>query len=121
MNRTVWGVALLLAVTAPGCKRDAPQPATSPAGTSAHTEPAAAPAEPAPAPAPQTLAADAVTRLDPKEVQRKVAESGALLVCAYESAEKFAANKLEGAIARSDFEAQREELPRDKELIFYCS
>ncbi len=67
-----------------------------------------------------TLTADNVKRLAPKAVQAQVAE-GALLVCAYDSDEKFAKMALEGAISRSSFEKQRASVAKDKLLIFYCA
>ncbi len=49
-------------------------------------------------------------------------ESGnALLVCAYESDEKFNHNALKEAISLKDFQQKEEGLAKDKEIIFYCN
>lgn len=47
--------------------------------------------------------------------------SGALLVCAYDSDEKFRANHLEGAMSLDDFRLRAGSLAKDTELIFYCA
>ena len=52
----------------------------------------------------------------------KDVESGkALLVCAYESDEKFQNNKLKAAISHKDFLQQENGLVKDREIIFYCN
>lgn len=45
----------------------------------------------------------------------------ALLVCAYESDEKFRAYPLEGASSLSDFESRLGSVAKDQEIIFYCN
>lgn len=45
----------------------------------------------------------------------------ALLVCAYESEEKFKKACLEGAIPLQEFRRREDELEKDREIIFYCS
>lgn len=45
----------------------------------------------------------------------------ALLVCAYDSDDKFHSYKLEGAIPLSDFRAQLDSVDKDREIIFYCN
>lgn len=50
------------------------------------------------------------------------AKSGeALLVCAYEDDERFAKFNVEGAISFKEFAAMIPELPKDREIIFYCA
>lgn len=44
----------------------------------------------------------------------------ALLVCAYESDQKFQQNHLEGAIPLSDLESRLDSISKDQELIFHC-
>jgi rhodanese-related sulfurtransferase len=44
-----------------------------------------------------------------------------LLVCAYEKEEDFRKNDLEGAISLSDFRKQKDSLPKDENIIFYCA
>ncbi len=52
----------------------------------------------------------------------KDVESGkALLVCAYESDEKFNNNALKAAISLKDFQQKEKGLAKDKEIIFYCN
>jgi rhodanese-related sulfurtransferase len=63
-----------------------------------------------------------VDRIDPREArQHLAADPNALLVCAYDSREKFEQNHLEGAIPLGEFESRAESLPRDREVIFYCA
>jgi len=44
-----------------------------------------------------------------------------LLVCAYESEEEFRQHDLEGAISLDDFRGQKDSLPEDENVIFYCA
>lgn len=62
-----------------------------------------------------------VTRISPAEARQKIIAGSALLICAYEDDAKFAQYHLEGAMSFSDFKGQAENLPRDRELIFYCN
>lgn len=55
------------------------------------------------------------------EAHQHAADGSALLVCAYESDQKFHNVHLEGAIALSEFQAQLATTDRDKEIIFYCA
>lgn len=45
----------------------------------------------------------------------------ALLICAYESDDKFRNVHLEGAIPLSAFKTSLSTIAHDKELIFYCA
>jgi hypothetical protein len=47
--------------------------------------------------------------------------SGALLVCAYGSDERFRENHLEGAIYLAEFRSRAGSMPKDREVIFYCA
>ena len=60
-------------------------------------------------------------RISPKEARDKVTSGSAMLVCAYDNEDKFAANHLEGAISLRDFRARLSSLSKDKEIIFYCA
>lgn len=61
-----------------------------------------------------------VERIRPEEAwQHMESEPGALLVCAYESDEKFQDNYLEGAISLNDFKSRLGSIPKDQEIIFY--
>ncbi len=55
------------------------------------------------------------------EARRLVQSGDALLVCAYESEEKFKKNSLEGAISLQEFKTKEGEIARDREIIFYCN
>jgi rhodanese-related sulfurtransferase len=46
---------------------------------------------------------------------------GAMLVCGYDSEEKFRDNHLEGALSLDEFESQVDSLPREREIVFYCA
>jgi len=62
-----------------------------------------------------------VARITPQEAHARVSAGQALLVCAYEDPARFAEIRLEGAISIQEFRARRATLPRDQEIIFYCS
>ena len=63
-----------------------------------------------------------VQRISPREAMREMQSNpSALLVCAYDSDEKFENNHLEGAISLSDFKARERNMARDREIIFYCA
>ena len=66
--------------------------------------------------------ADTAQRISPEEARRHLrADPNALLVCAYDSDEKFRQNRLDGAISLADFRARETALPKDREVIFYCA
>jgi len=62
----------------------------------------------------------AIQRIGPEQAKRDLA-SGALLVCAYESDEKFRKNQLQGAVSLAELQSQESRLSKDRELIFYCA
>ncbi len=57
----------------------------------------------------------------PEEAHEKLKAGTALLICAYESDEKFKTMHLEGAIPLSSFQSKISSLTNDQELIFYCA
>jgi len=60
--------------------------------------------------------------LIPVHQAHKDVESGnALLVCAYESDEKFHNNALKAAISLNDFRQKENDLDKDVEILFYCN
>jgi hypothetical protein len=61
-----------------------------------------------------------VERISPAEAREHLL-SGALLVCAYNSEDKFRQNSLEGAISLATFRAREGSIPHDREVIFYCA
>lgn len=62
-----------------------------------------------------------VPRISPSEAREGVLAGTMLLVCAYQSDEKFRNNHLEGAIPFSEFEAKAPQLEKDKPIVFYCA
>lgn len=60
-------------------------------------------------------------RMQIQEARNKVQDDVALLVCAYDSEEMCGGIRLEKAITLGEFNARLAEIPKDKELIFYCS
>lgn len=58
-------------------------------------------------------------RISATEAHEHVQSGNALLVCAYDSDEKFRQMPLEGAIPLSELQSQEGDLSKDKELIFY--
>lgn len=58
-------------------------------------------------------------RISASDARQRV-RAGALLVCAYDTAEKCRQNQLEGSVPLTELE-QRGSLPKDRELIFYCA
>jgi rhodanese-related sulfurtransferase len=61
------------------------------------------------------------TRIDPETARAELAAGHALLVCAYDSDEKFRENYLDGAISLDELEANEDLLDREQEIIFYCA
>lgn len=60
-------------------------------------------------------------QISANETREHVKAGSALLVCAYDSDEKYNNNRLEGAIALSTFKEKVTGLASDQELIFYCA
>ncbi len=60
-----------------------------------------------------------VKRVSAGNVQPRITSGTALLVCAYDSDEKFNANHLDGAIPLSEFKVRVPDLARDTHIIFY--
>jgi hypothetical protein len=60
-------------------------------------------------------------RIEVEDVHQKL-ESGqnTLLVCGYDSDEKFRQYHLEGAISLKDFHTMEQSLQKDREIVFYC-
>ena len=59
--------------------------------------------------------------IGPEETRKKLETGTALLVCAYDSDEKFRTTHLEGAISLSTFKSNLPSLPKDHEIVFYCA
>lgn len=60
-------------------------------------------------------------RISPQDARHKANAGQALLVCAYDDADKFKANHLEGALSYSEFRSRLPELAKTHEIIFYCA
>lgn len=60
-------------------------------------------------------------RVSPEETRQKVVFGSALLVCAYDSDEKFKRVQLEGAVSLNEFRDRLPALHTGHEMIFYCS
>ena len=60
-------------------------------------------------------------RVKPQEAASSINKGQALLVCAYDSDEKFRMFHLDGAISLSEFESRLPSLPKGQEMIFYCA
>lgn len=66
--------------------------------------------------------ATTVERITPQPAQEHMrADTPAMLVCAYDSEEKFQQNHLEGAMELEHFASQADTIPKDQEIIFYCA
>jgi rhodanese-related sulfurtransferase len=66
--------------------------------------------------------ATTIQRISPQQAHACLeSDANTLLVCAYDSAEKFEQNQLEGAISLDEFLPQIDIIPRDREIIFYCA
>jgi len=61
-----------------------------------------------------------VRRIEPEEARRRMDAGKAILVCGYESDEKFQSLQLEGAESLNNFRAQLPDIPKEQEIIFYC-
>ena len=61
-----------------------------------------------------------VRRLGPREARERC-QSGAKLVCAYESEEVFGKNHLEGAISLNALKNLVPLMIKEEEVIFYCA
>jgi len=59
-------------------------------------------------------------RIKPQEARSKVQAGQALLVCGYDSEEMCSGMRLEGAITMGELSSRLSELPKDKEIVFYC-
>jgi hypothetical protein len=62
-----------------------------------------------------------VERIAPEEAFEKVSTGEALLVCAYDDEEKCRKMRLDYAITLQELERQLREIPRDREIVFYCA
>ncbi len=62
----------------------------------------------------------AITRISVEETRSKVLAGEAFLVCAYND-KRCEGHLLEGALTRREFEEKLPLLPKEQEIIIYCS
>lgn len=63
-----------------------------------------------------------VTRVPGERIrERRQGASAPLLVCAYEDERKCQSLPVPGGLSFREFEARLGELPKDREIVFYCS
>ncbi|WP_129124877.1 rhodanese-like domain-containing protein [Geomonas oryzae] len=62
-----------------------------------------------------------VKRIQVQEARRKVQDGEALFVCAYDSEEMCGGIRLEKGLTMGEFNARLPEIPKEKEIIFYCN
>jgi hypothetical protein len=60
-------------------------------------------------------------RISPQEARQRVVSGQALLVCAYDDADKLKNNHLEGALSFPEFRSRLSGLAKFQEIIFYCA
>jgi rhodanese-related sulfurtransferase len=60
-------------------------------------------------------------RISAQEVRRKQSSNGLLLVCGYDSEDKFQQNHLDGAISLNILRAREKSIPKNEEIVFYCA
>lgn len=60
-------------------------------------------------------------RISAEDARLQVAKGEALLVCAYDDEERFQRSHLYGAISHAVLQSLVRNLPKDQEIIFYCS
>jgi rhodanese-related sulfurtransferase len=68
----------------------------------------------------RTIMAATGERISAQEAKQDM-ESGAPLVCGYDSHEKFEQHHLEGAMSLEEFQSREGSFSRDHEIIFYCA
>jgi hypothetical protein len=61
------------------------------------------------------------SRISANEAGRRVKSGKVLLVCAYDSDEKYEKSKLEDSMPFSKFKDMLTSLPKTREIIFYCA
>jgi hypothetical protein len=61
----------------------------------------------------------AVERISPEDARQLVESGQALLVCSYDDG-SCKSKMLQGALLKSELDAQLASLPKDQKVIFYC-
>ena len=60
-------------------------------------------------------------RISAERAHADLTSGKALLVCAYDSDDRFRECHLHEALSFADFRACAERLPKNQEIVFYCS
>jgi hypothetical protein len=60
-------------------------------------------------------------RISAEEVYGRLKSSDAILVCAYDSDEKYERFRIENSIPFSKFRSMLPSIPKTQEIIFYCA
>lgn len=60
-------------------------------------------------------------RVTPQEIYPRIQSGEALLVCAYADEARCRSMQLEGSLTLQEFEARLPDLPKDREIVFYCA
>jgi hypothetical protein len=60
-------------------------------------------------------------RIGPEEAYRHVKSGEAILVCAYDDEATFQNMRLDMAISLGEFQKLLPEIPKEREIIFYCA
>jgi rhodanese-related sulfurtransferase len=63
----------------------------------------------------------AISKVNVTQARHDAEVSDALLVCAYDSQEKFEKYHLAGAMSLDDLRSREDDLSKERELIFYCA
>lgn len=61
-----------------------------------------------------------IPRISVQDAQQNVLSGESLIVCAYDD-EQCKQVRIEGALLLSEFRAQMNSVPKDREIIFYCA
>lgn len=101
-------------LAAVGCRGGEPAPSS---GAGEHATQEASAGEPRA----QAVSPAQVERVPVADARRLVQAGDALLVCAYDSDERYQQVALDGSISHAAFEQRLPSLPRDTEVIFYCA
>jgi hypothetical protein len=62
-----------------------------------------------------------IERISPEAAKADMEKNQALMVCAYDDAEKCRKMLIKGAVLKSRLEENLDGLPKGKEIIFYCN
>lgn len=60
-------------------------------------------------------------RVSPQEIRPRVKSGEAILVCAYADESRCRGLQLEDSLILQEFQEKLPDLPKDKEIVFYCT